>query len=322
MPLPTASATTARSSIPTTSTSFPAPTINRPPPPPSLGGGSRSSFGADSFLSAKSGGGAAVARGAPVAAKGNDDTQHDGHLVGPDGRTHRPGTPLSTVAGQGNGPIIIQVNGINTNLAGQQAEMARLQQLNPNARVVGIHNSTQGAGNDLLQSIRDLAGAGGNAATASLRNTILTELRAGRPVHLVGYSQGAIITSRALTEVRTTLIQERTQALRAANPSWSASRVRNEATRQAEAQMNRNIRVETFGGAAPSYPNGPQYVHYVNRGDPVAMFVGLGPLGTGRGRGAQVHYFNDGIGIPAHGWDRYMNHRVPFDQARRGDFRR
>lgn len=83
-----------------------------------------------------------------------------------------------------------------------------------------------------------------------------------------------------------------------------------------------NIRVETFGGAAPSYPNGPQYVHYVNRGDPVGMLVGLGPLGTGRGRGAQVHYFNDGLGIPAHGFDRYMNHRVPFEQARRGDFTR
>ena len=300
MGIPSASASpTARSFFPST---FSSPTINRPPPPP------RS---ADSFT---------AARAAPVAAKGRADTQHDGRLVGPDGRTHAPGTPLSQVA-PGNGPVIIQVNGINTNLDGQQAEMGRLQQQNPNARVIGIHNATEGFGRDILQSIRDLNGAGGNAATSTLQQTILSEMRAGRPVHLVGYSQGAIITSRALSGVRDTLIREQSQAVRAANPGMSASRVQAEAVRRAEAQMG-NIRVETFGGAAPRYPNGPQYVHYVNRGDPVAMLVGLGPLGTGRGRGAQVHYFNDGLGIPAHGFDRYMNHRVPFEQGRRGDFTR
>ena len=303
MELPSASApTSARSSSP--SAAFSSPTINRPPPPPLR-------YDADSFT---------AARAAPVAAKSSTDTQHDGRLVGPDGRTYPPGTPLSQVA-PGNGPAIIQVNGINTNLAGQQAEMARLQQQNPNARVIGIHNATEGFGRDILQSIRDLGGAAGNAATRSLQQTILGELRAGRPVHLVGYSQGAIITSRALSGVRDTLIREQSQAIRAANPRMPAWQVQREATRRAEAQMG-NIRVETFGGAAPSYPNGPQYVHYVNRGDPVAMLVGLGPLGTGRGRGAQVHYFNDGIGIPAHGFDRYMNHRVPFEQARRGDFTR
>jgi hypothetical protein len=307
MELPSASASkTARSSP---FTAFSSPTIFRPPPP-ALGSAARG-YNADSFM---------AARAAPVAAKSSTDTQHDGRLVGPDGRTYPPGTPLNQVA-PGNGPVIIQVNGINTNLAGQQAEMARLQQQNPGARVIGIHNATEGFGSDILQSIRDLRGAGGNAATASLQQSILGELRAGRPVHLVGYSQGALITSRALDGVRNTLIQDHSRQVRAANPRLSASQVRAEATRRAEAQMG-NIRVETFGGAAPSYPNGPQYVHYVNRGDPVAMLVGLGPLGTGRGRGAQVHYFNDGIGIPAHGFDRYMNHRVPFDQARRGDFTR
>jgi hypothetical protein len=302
MELPSASAPTAARSSPFTALS----TLRRPPSPPAP----PRRFDADAF----------VARAAPVAAKGGSDTQHDGYLVGPDGRTHRPGTPLDQVS-PGNGPVIIQVNGINTDLAGQRGEMARLQQQNPNARVIGIHNATEGFGRDILQSIRDLNGAGGNAATNSLRQTILGELRAGRPVHLVGYSQGAIITSRALSGVRDQLIQDHSRAVRTANPRMSERQVQAEATRRAEAQMG-NIRVETFGGAAPSYPNGPQYVHYVNRGDPVAMLVGLGPLGTGRGRGAQVHYFNDGLGIPAHGFDRYMNHRVPFDQARRGDFTR
>src|SRR3954471_23622095 len=165
MEFPSASApTSARASTPFTPRS--SPTINRPPPPPTLGGAARS-FNADSFL---------AARAAPVAARGRVDTQHDGRLVGPDGRTHAPGTPLDQVA-PGNGPLVIQVNGINTNLAGQQAEMARLQQQNPNARVVGIHNATEGFGRDILQSIRDLNGSAGNAATNTLRQTILGELR-------------------------------------------------------------------------------------------------------------------------------------------------
>jgi hypothetical protein len=56
------------------------------------------------------------------------------------------------------------------------------------------------------------------------------------------------------------------------------------------------VTVETFGGAASQYPNGPSYTHYINRWDPVASGVGLGPtrLGNGgAGRGARVVRFND-----------------------------
>jgi hypothetical protein len=277
-------------------------------------------FAADTFTAAESRGPAAARAAAPAAAPPRD-TAFDGHLLGPDGRTHAPGTPLDRVA-PGNGPLIIQVNGINTDVAGQRQEIQALQQAT-GGRVVGVHNATEGMAADLRQSALDRMGLGNNPAVTTLQRTVLNELRAGRPVHLVGYSQGAIITSRALTGVRNELIQQHTQAVRAANPTWSRAQVQQEATRRAEQQMGQ-IRVETFGGAAPSYPNGPQYVHYVNRNDPVATQTGLGRgpgVPEGAGRGAQVHYFTDGRwGTDAHSFQRYVNHRVPFDQARRGQF--
>ena len=76
-----------------------------------------------------------------------------------------------------------------------------------------------------------------------------------------------------------------------------------------------------FVGAAGSYPNGPRYVHYVNRRDPVAALFGLGPFANPLarpGRGAVVHRFSEGDN--AHGFEQtYLPRRVPFEQARRRD---
>src|SRR5581483_33233 len=89
---------------------------------------------------------------------------------------------------------------------------------------------------------------------------------------------------------------------------------------QAEQAMG-NIQVETFGAAAGSYPNGPQYVHYINRADPVPSAFGLGWFGGfGAGRGAKVIRFNEPHWNPidAHSFDNvYLPRRQPFDQARR-----
>src|SRR5262249_21007552 len=55
------------------------------------------------------------------------------------------------------------------------------------------------------------------------------------------------------------------------------------------------VTVETFGGAAASYPDGPRYVHYVNRVDMVPSGTGLGASKislSSPGRGATVVRFN------------------------------
>ena len=87
-----------------------------------------------------------------------------------------------------------------------------------------------------------------------------------------------------------------------------------------------NVKVETFGAATGKYPDGPQYVHYVNRGDLVPVLFGLGldwnPF-RHEGKGAVIHHFNQNVGSlgGTHGLeDVYLKHRVPFDEARAGKF--
>jgi len=246
---------------------------------------------------------------------GETDYKHDGKLVGANGQTFEPGTPLSQIPGvtPRNNPnpteTVIYVNGILTDLESQQVEMQNIAN-SSGARVIGIHNSTQGAVNDISQCINDKLDKGSNPAVDTLVDTVYAELKAGRSVHLMGYSQGGLITARALRDL--------------------SNRLRLEdglSKEQAEQVMSR-INVETFGSAGASYPDGPNYVHYVNDRDivPGAFGTGLPLQGllTHPGRGAVVHHFSHGEKrdwVEAHDLESaYLARRVPFDQARAGQF--
>jgi hypothetical protein len=191
-----------------------------------------------------------------------------------------------------------------TDLEWQSREMQWIAD-RADAKVIGIHNATEGGGADFIQCAADKLDKGRNPAVDTLADTIYAELKAGRDVHLMGYSQGALITARALKDV--------------------ANRLRIEdglSQAQVEQVMSR-LKVETFGGAAAVYPNGPQYVHYVNDKDFVPNAFGLGlpeiPVLTHPGRGAVVHHFSEGEN--PHGLGAtYLNHRVDFDDARAGRF--
>jgi hypothetical protein len=133
-----------------------------------------------------------------------------------------------------------------------------------------------------------------------LADVILRELRAGRPVHLAAHSQGGLITSRALGDV--------------------AKRLREE---HRDPKLLARIKVETFGAAAGRYPDGPQYVHYVNQTDNVsdisrveghASFA-ANPGKDAYGRPAVIQHFNDPVGLVAsHSYqDIYLKHRDDFD---------
>lgn len=95
----------------------------------------------------------------------------------------------------------------------------------------------------------------------------------------------------------------------------------------------RAIKVETFGGVNPFYPDGPRYVHYANLLDPNAMKFGvLNPLNR-PGRGAVILVFRDALPpieapyeplteknyriLSHHGFRVYNAHQVDFDQAYR-----
>jgi hypothetical protein len=252
------------------------------------------------------------------------DTAVDGHFITPDGRTHTPGTSLSDAV-PGKGPLTVHVNGIQNDAQTQTGDLQALQkQGGVNDRLVGIHNSETTMPGDLIQSVKDKAGAGQNPAVDTLRQTVLDEVRGGRDLHLMGHSQGALIISRALGEARQSLSDDHFARLKAEAPpvapgrgfferqQQQAGQLRQEANRLAEDQLSR-IRVETFGGAAHSYPDGPKYTHYINRNDPVAMGAGLGRPVRSPGRDADMRFFDSGsLGIGAHGFrDHYLPQRRP-----------
>ncbi|HSP81672.1 MAG TPA: hypothetical protein VLQ93_24345, partial [Myxococcaceae bacterium] len=244
------------------------------------------------------------------------DRAFDGHYVGARGQTFPPGTPLSQVPGVKplNNPnptrTLLYVNGINTT---KDAQFSSLQNIadRTGAQVIGVHNATEGMGADLAQCVKDKLDKGRNPAVDTLADTIYTELKAGRTVDLMAHSQGGLVTSRALSDVQ--------RRLRIEDGMSKAD---------AQALMSK-VNVETFGAAAAHYPDGPNYVHYINRADPVPTLFGLGiipdkwnPLVDG-GKGSVVHHFNElhRNPIDGHSFDgTYLNRRVPFEDARAGRF--
>jgi hypothetical protein len=199
------------------------------------------------------------------------DKPFDGKLVGAGAQTFAPGTPLAQIPGvqpegkPGHGTIVY-INGMLTPLTQQLQDMKDIANTT-GAQVVGVHNATEGLVGDSLQSSADVAGVGKNAAVASLTQTLIAELSAGRPVHLIAHSQGAVITQRALHAVKASLGAEKLGLLT----------------------------VETFGGAGGLYPDGPKYTHYINTKDMVPNMFGLGWDGSlrnkGAGKGAEVIHF-------------------------------
>ncbi|ADO71506.1 hypothetical protein [Stigmatella aurantiaca] len=246
------------------------------------------------------------------------DRVHDGQFVGAGGQTFSPNTPLSDVPAvtprnnANPSQTILYVNGINTT---KDAQANSLQSIadTTGARVIGIHNATEGMGADLAQCVKDKLDKGTNPAVDTLADTLYNEIKAGRDVHLMAHSQGGLISSRALGDVYNRLRVE-------------------DGMSQADAQKAMShINVETFGAAATRYPDGPNYVHYVNRGDPVPGLFGLGPVPDAwnpvadGGKNSVVRHFNEFHLNPigAHNFESvYLNQRVPFDQARSGNFDR
>lgn len=199
---------------------------------------------------------------------GGKDTRFDGQFLGGDGRAHPPGTPLASIPGltpNDGTPVqgrAVYVNGIMTDAIKQQSEMQALA--NTGLEVVGLHNATEGFAKDLGQCVTDKLGKGENPAIASTRALILDAVAKGEPLMLVGHSQGALVISRGLVEAKDTLLATR-------RPGQSKA----DRLAEVEAQLS-SITVETYGGAAARYPDGPRYTHYVNKADSVPMGAGVG----------------------------------------------
>jgi len=221
----------------------------------------------------------AQAQNTPRTPPSGSDLQYDGAWIGSQGATSSaPALPDGGL--QTNIPTVY-VNGVLNSVADQTRFMQGLANATGSA-VFGIHNASQGIFRDIWQSLEDKFDKGKNPAVDTLAAYVHEQLVDGNgvPVNLVGHSQGALIISRALDDVTKQMIKE----------GYSDGQV--------EAMLSR-VTVTTFGGASGHYPNGPQYFHYVNRGDYVAMPAGLGgdllagvPL-LQAGRGATTIRFTD-----------------------------
>lgn len=233
--------------------------------------------------------------------------QLDGMLLSPDG-AFPAGTPYTEVppTKPSNGKVadgtLIFVNGMGespANSRGQAQNIANALGMN----VVNIYNATEGTVKDLIQAAGDTFNLGNNKAVDSLADQVYARLMDGESVRLMSHSQGALITSRALTDVRNRMVAEGglTQA-------------------QAEELLSK-VGVETLGGAAPNWPDGPRYVHYVNRSDFVPTFLGVGRnVASSPGRDAEVitfgrfNPFGGWFGGDAHSSTTYLKNYVPFDE--------
>ncbi len=213
------------------------------------------------------------------------DVSHDGWLLGAGGKLYPPQTFSADVPGLmpvDGRPIrerVMWVNGIMTPTPLHQQDMQALA--NTGREVVGVRNATRGMFRDLSQCILDKLDLGQNPAVDTTKRAILDAIKANQPLHLIGHSQGALILSRALFEVRNSLMLEGGM---------------NAAT--AEATLS-NIKVTTLGGAAARWPDGPRYTHWVNAYDTVPVSSGVAAPLSQPGKGAVIRQFKE-LNAPSH----------------------
>ena len=145
--------------------------------------------------------------------------------------------------------------------------------------VIQVYNRSEGALIDLAESALGKLGYL-PPASETLKMKIKSDIAQGKPVEIHAHSQGAIITSAAL------------YSLKNEDPEWFAKNAH-------------KIKVSTYGGAAWTYPDGPDYKHRAFLLDPVSLFGGKGlqSLKNIKTPYSKGHFFD---GFPNHSWKGYM----------------
>lgn len=230
-------------------------------------------------------------------------TEDDGAYINQDGSVLPASIDVDDVIGlrpsDGREPInkTVFINGVAQN-RGQMAGMMQKIADMTGTEVVGLYNATEGWLKDAIQTVGDRLDLGDNPAVESLKNVMLDQIRDGDPLRVVGYSQGSVIASRAIQDVKDVLAAE----------GMSQTEI--------ETKLRELIQVETFATGHSHYPDGPAYVHHMNRLDPITLFsfYALGennPL-VDPGEDAAVHWFNS---FPnPHSLNTYEKHHQTFEE--------
>jgi hypothetical protein len=280
--------------------------------------------------------------------KDGAETPLDGKFVGSGATVHDTNADwrtLPAVQPKNGAPKgrLLEVNGINTVLDIQRSNIQFLADAT-GKEVVGVHNASGGLVEDALQFMNDKYVRCDNPAVNTVRAAILDAAKKAEPLDLVCHSQGAIITSRALHEAEYELKRDMKEATykRVVGDDWERIAKKNfpdnrerRLLKMAKMQLDeqvenmlKNVHVESFGGAARIWPDGPSYVHHVNMRDPVPTLFGLGFVvpPTHPGKGAVVHRFEefhqtnlhgaDGVDASVHGPEQvYFKHTTSHADA-------
>ena len=265
----------------------------------------------------------------PGTIRGYDRTKHFWEIpaITPLVGERRPATPALDKR-------IVYVNGIGTPM-NAHAYTVKLLSVVSGAAVIGIYNQS-GDGNetnivyDLVQCLGDKSGLSNNPATNTMAPAIYDACVSGVYLNIVAHSQGAIITSRALRQGIGLLLdrygRRNAKVLALFNEVekrrgfWESvgrgiigandnDRLRLEIALQreirplVEERLAKYVSVQTFGGAARFYPNGPLYRHVFNGWDPVPVLFGQGDIFTGPGRGADVQQIERNTGTIGRDFD-------------------
>jgi hypothetical protein len=202
---------------------------------------------------------------------------------------------------------LVFVNGANPKVD-REPEFLRLLAQARDLPAVGILN-TQGSNDQFAIPLPKQT-----SAVKTLESLMLEALEQDQEVLIRAGSGGALVVATAIAR---------------AKASWIARHPR---PRKLDNALNA-IKVETFGGVNPVYPDGPRYVHYANLLDSNAQKMGvLNPL-TKPGQGAVIAIFRDTVPpiespyealtekevkiLSHHGFAAYNANQTDFDRAYR-----
>ena len=169
-----------------------------------------------------------------------------------------PGTPtLYYVNGANGSPVITAVN---------VAVLADTKKLS----VLGIFYAGDGAAvaTDALPAVSS------GPAVETLKQVITDHLARQEPVHIRGGSAGTVVISEAIHATRNRLAK--------------ASRLRGDWAAPLDL-----LRVETHGSVARDFPDGPRYIHYDAKQDPVTKLGVAGPVAHPGARAVVAHFDPD-----------------------------
>ena len=213
------------------------------------------------------------------------------------------GVQKQTFSGEGKGVLrefavytrVIYVNGINSNDVETTTE-ARAYAKAIGGPVEVIHVATHGIVSDLHDAFvetTDQRTAFRNKAEHDVAREVISLATAGKDVHIMAYSRGALVTERGLELAATEL------RARGFNADYIAKKVFSHVT------------VETVNGASHTMPDGVRAVHYVSEGDVlVAQSLGMGSVApeTRLGAAALMLAIGDTPGVMSEIRDGVRNH--------------